>query len=178
MERQQIIDLVKQIGKSVRQIEIELGMPQSTLNKAWLGTRDLPEKWEQPLLQLANSSKDDVKNPTLSKTEEIEKEQDEDFNDMIDEHSALMEMLPLNDQEPEPEVIAPTLERQDKNIYDSTKSDFYLYDFVMDGTKPWIKEVEDFCADNNCTPQDIMAAFKKIKKPDTNWLSELDLEEG
>lgn len=208
MEKKEILNLVKTIGKTVRQIEIELGMPQSTLNKAVLGTRELPEKWEQPLLELANpSKKESVKNTTLSKTEEVfkagddeaDKESEEDFDRMIDHHEELQNMLP---DPPEEEIIAPTLERQD--IFD--KPEFFedvdpkikynpppFYgakdsphildesgqsDLRFSAPHPWIKQIEVFCAANNCTPEELMAAYQQLKKPDTNWLSDLLNKEG
>lgn len=40
---------------SVRGIEKQLGMPDSTLIKAVKGTQKLPKKWEQPLSDFINN---------------------------------------------------------------------------------------------------------------------------
>ena len=40
---------------SIREIEKQLGMPDSTLIKAVTGVQKLPKKWEQPLTDFINN---------------------------------------------------------------------------------------------------------------------------
>lgn len=189
MTVKEIREAIKVIGKSARQIEQELGMPASTLNKAFLGKRDLPEKWVMPLLMMANPSKEkpeensnafdegiknlleggDVKNPTLSNTED--EEGDEIFDRAIDTHQELMDMIPE-------ETEAPTLERQDP--FDGARltapimDEFGQSDLRFAVPWSWIKDIKTFCAANNCTPQDLMDNFKVVKKPESSWLTDLE----
>lgn len=45
MDKEEILVLVNAIPKSVSQIETELGMPKTTLQKALKGQRALPKRW-------------------------------------------------------------------------------------------------------------------------------------
>lgn len=51
MEKDEIIYLLSSVAVPVYQIEANLGMPKTTLQKAIKGERDLPKKWELKLLE-------------------------------------------------------------------------------------------------------------------------------
>lgn len=58
-----MIDWVKKNKSvlSIRAIEKELGMPDSTLIKAVNGAQNLPRKWEQPLQEFVTELKEGSK---------------------------------------------------------------------------------------------------------------------
>jgi hypothetical protein len=51
MKSEELKDLLATVAKPVYQIEVDLGMPKTTLQKAIKGDRELPKKWSLKLVE-------------------------------------------------------------------------------------------------------------------------------
>lgn len=71
MEREEIIALLNRVICPVYQIEVDLGMPKTTLQKAIKGERKLPKKWAVKLLEIYGP-KTPIKPKESSKSENNE----------------------------------------------------------------------------------------------------------
>jgi hypothetical protein len=63
MKAKEVMNLFKDIPTPVAQIEHELEMPKTTLQKAIKGKRDLPKRWDKAVIDYLKKHKNAIYKP-------------------------------------------------------------------------------------------------------------------
>ena len=166
IEKEKLKSLIESSGLSVNAIEKKLKMPQGTLAKVINGVRELPAKWEAPVVKFLTPKtlpvKTDLK--TLLPKKNTNQTNGLSITPIIVEHGPV---TPRSIQE-YPNVsnhLVETDEEKEKRAFGEAKIRQQLKRLEQ------YEHLEHFCNMNNCTPQDLIDSYspeKKLKKPDAS----------
>lgn len=88
LSHRDVVDLVKSVDKSIRAIEIAIGIPKNILGKAVapVQIKPLPYKWEKPLIDYVKKYHAEKKELAKDQTEILAKVKGEVVPEKIPEH--------------------------------------------------------------------------------------------
>lgn len=97
MKKEEILELLAKVVTPIYQIEANLGMPKTTLQKAVKGERELPKKWSIKLLETYPKEKVIILTDLNKPTNEIKSPENPKTNFVINTTKKEKQLPPMPD---------------------------------------------------------------------------------